>query len=53
MDELSQIYAVLKTGWLVALFVLFLALLVWVLAPSQKSRMERNARIPLDGDEKD
>ena len=50
----EEIYAVIRSLWVVWLLVLFVGIVAWAYWPSRKRRMEEDARIPLrddDGDE--
>lgn len=44
---------VLREAWLVWLVLVFLAIVVWVLWPSRRRKLERQARIPLEDDNVD
>ena len=47
---MAELYAVLKSLWVVWLMGIFLAIAVWAYWPSNKRRLQAHGRIPLDDD---
>jgi cytochrome c oxidase cbb3-type subunit IV len=52
MTELKQIGEYLATLWTVWAVLIFLGIAFWALRPKNRKRFERDARIPLDNDER-
>ncbi len=48
--EWSSVYQFFSSLWVVWLMLFFLALVVWVMRPRNKTRLESYGRIPLDDD---
>ncbi len=48
--DFAAVFEMLRTFWVVWFFALFVGIVVWVMWPSRKSRLERHGRIPLDGE---
>ncbi len=49
---MAEIYADIKSLWVVWLMGAFLAIAVWAYWPRNKGRLQAHARIPLDDDER-
>jgi cytochrome c oxidase cbb3-type subunit IV len=47
---MAELYATLKSLWVVWLMGVFLAIAIWAYWPRNKQRFEAHARIPLDDD---
>jgi cytochrome c oxidase cbb3-type subunit 4 len=47
----AEVYAVIKSLWLVWCMLLFVGIVAWVLRPGRRHRLETYARIPLEDDE--
>ncbi|HEY7609645.1 MAG TPA: cbb3-type cytochrome c oxidase subunit 3 [Alphaproteobacteria bacterium] len=45
---MAELYAALKSLWVVWLMGVFLAIAVWAYWPRNRARFEAHARIPLD-----
>lgn len=41
----------LRSFWVLWLFLIFVAVVVWTMWPSRKSELEQQGRIPLDDDQ--
>ena len=52
MAFLQEIYEGLRSFWVLWLFALFAALVIWAFWPSRKKQMEEYGRIPLRDDER-
>ncbi|BBK32694.1 cytochrome c oxidase cbb3-type subunit 4 [Stella humosa] len=48
--EIMEIYAALRSLWLVWFMALFLGILVWALWPANRARLEDHGRIPFRDD---
>lgn len=47
---MAELYAFLKSFWIVWCVLLFVGIIAWVLWPSRKARLEAHGRIPLEDD---
>ena len=48
--DLQAIAEVLRSFWVLWLFLIFVAIVVWTMWPSRKKNLEKLGRIPLDDD---
>jgi len=48
---MEDFYAFVRSAWVVWMMVLFVAIVVWVLWPSNRDKFRRAAQIPLSEDE--
>ena len=48
---MAEVYAVIKSFWLVWCMLLFVGIVAWVLSPGRRQTLETYARIPLEDDE--
>ena len=49
---MEDFYAFVRSAWVVWMMALFVAIVAWVLWPSNRERFRRAARIPLSDDER-
>jgi cytochrome c oxidase cbb3-type subunit IV len=49
--DFNEIYQLLRSLWLVWMLVLFAGIVVWVMWPRNKNKLEAQAQIPFKNDE--
>lgn len=50
LEWLAQHYEALRQMWVVWFMLLFVGIVAWAFWPSNRERLERQGRIPLDDD---